>query len=196
MKTNKFVKAGMLCGAVALVMVACTDDIKPVLGTYSYKISGKAVVDDTISTMLTDEMGALEILRKGDDKMLLTLNTMNGDACYTEADIDGDNVTLDPFRHFINVTYRATVPDTIELTQPDTTIIDLPLRKDTIVTPGRDTVIYVERVFSKSFDVTVSGTGEVYDETILFNLNYSGNGVEDEDSQIEAEEVTMIAKRN
>lgn len=194
MKTN-ILKASVL-GAVALVMAACADDIKPVLGTYSYKISGKATIDDTISVVLNDEMGALDILRKEDDKMLLTLNTMNGDVCVTSGKIDGKDITLDPFSHIVPVTYRATVPDTITVTKPDTIIIPGIIKNDTIYRPGKDSVIYVERLFNDSYDVTVSGTGEVYNETIVFDFTYTGNGVNNDESQLVAEGITMVAKKN
>ncbi len=194
----KYFKSILLTGIVALSFTACTDDIKPVVGTYSYKISGKATIDDTISVALDDEIGALEILRKDDDKMLLTLNTMNGDVCAATGKIDGTDITLDPFTHQISVTYKASVLDTIVLHKADTTITErpFPFPNDTVITPARDTVLSVERRFAKSYEVTVTGTGEVYDETILFTLFYSGQGIEDTESRLVADNLTMVAKRN
>lgn len=194
----KYFKSILFTGIVALSFTACTDDIKPVLGTYSYKISGKATIDDTISVALDDEMGALEILRKDDDKMLLTLNTMGSDVCAASGVIDGTDITLDPFTHQISVTYKTSVLDTIVLRQADTTITErpFPFPNDTVITPARDTVLSVERPFTKSYEVTVTGTGEVYDETILFTLFYSGQGIEDTESRLVADNLTMVAKRN
>lgn len=194
----KYLKVILLTGIAALSFTACTDDLTPVLGTYSYKISGKAVIDDTISVVLDDETGALEILRKDDDRMLLTLNTMGGGVCAATGKISGKDIALEPFVHLISVAYKASVQDTIVLHLADTTITTrpFPLPNDTVITPARDTVITVERLFTKPYEVTVTGKGEVYDKTILFTLRYTGNGISDTASVIVADNLTMVAKKN
>jgi len=47
---------------VLLAMISCQDQVGQLSGTYSYKISGVAMVD-SVTRVLSDETGALDLIR-------------------------------------------------------------------------------------------------------------------------------------
>lgn len=85
-----------------LTLVACQDQVQQIAGTYSYKISGTAIVDGDERT-LTDEMGALDIIHVDSTTAMLTFNALNGPAYVTEAEIHGQNIELKEYERVVTV---------------------------------------------------------------------------------------------
>lgn len=128
-----------------MALTSCQDKIEQVTGSYSYKVSGTAVVDSS-SVALRDEQGAMELIRVEGENMLLTFNALRGSAYATKGTLTDQTLTLQPF--------------------------------DKSVSAGIN-----------EYNVTVTGTGTVYSNTILFDLTYEGE-------KLTAEKVTMICKKN
>ena len=128
-----------------MALTSCQDKIEQVTGSYSYKVSGTAVVDSS-SVALRDEQGAMELIRVEGENVLLTFNALRGSAYATKGTLTYQTLTLQPF--------------------------------DKSVSAGIN-----------EYNVTVTGTGTVYSNTILFDLTY-------ESEKLTAEKVTMICKKN
>ena len=73
-----------------------------IAGDYSYKISGIAVVNGD-SVRLEDEIGAMEIVRIDSVKALVTFNALNGPAYYTYMEVDGQELSLEPYERNLRV---------------------------------------------------------------------------------------------
>jgi len=87
---------------LCLLMTGCQDSVEQVAGAYSYKISGSVIIDeDTI--VLSNETGAMEILRVSADSAMVTFNALLGPAYATPAKINGKQMRLLPFKRSLNV---------------------------------------------------------------------------------------------
>ncbi len=168
MKTNKYLQLCLLIGCIAL-MASCSDPVKSRMGGYSYQIAKQEVtIDDTLSIVLTGEMGSLQIEQVKDDNILLTFNSLKGDVYTTTGRIDDDEIVLQPFERTLSVTYTVTQE---ELLRP------------------------IEKTLNETYNIEVSGGAEMHDETIHFILQYNGTGVSN-DKQIVGENILMVAKHN
>lgn len=88
MKTNRYLQLSLFIGCIAL-MASCSDPVKSRLGGYSYQIAKQEVtIDDTLSIVLTGEMGSLQMEQVKDDNILLTFNSLKGDVYTTTGRID------------------------------------------------------------------------------------------------------------
>lgn len=168
MKTNTYLQLALLIGSIAL-MASCSDPVKSRMGGYSYQIAKQeATIDDTVSLVLTGEMGALQMERIKDDNILLTFNSLKGDVYTTTGRIDDDEIVLQPFERTLSVTYTVTQED---LLRP------------------------VDKTITETYNIEVSGGAEMHDETIHFTLQYNGTGVSN-DKQLVGEDILMVAKHN
>lgn len=138
-------KKNIVLLALAVVLTACQDPVRQIAGTYSYKISGRVTIDDT-EHVLTDEMGAMDIVHISADSALLTFNSFTGPAYYTIAIVQEKSIELEPYERDIQVGV-------------------------------------------KEYHVSARGSGDLYDETIIIQLQYSS-------SELEADELTLLCKKN
>lgn len=159
----------VVLASIAALAVSCSDPVKSLTGGYSYQVAKQEVViDDTVSVVLTSEMGALQMEKSKDDEVLLTFNSMKGDVYTTKGTIDDKTITLTPFTRTLNITYTITQE---ELLRP------------------------VEKTINETYNLEVTGEAEIHDETIHFLLQYAGTGVSN-DKKISGEDILMIAKKN
>lgn len=86
---------------VLLALVGCQNPVQQIAGTYAYKISGQYTVDDT-EYVLSDEMGAMDIICQTDSTVLLTFNALRGPAYSTFATIRSKQLTLQPYERDVN----------------------------------------------------------------------------------------------
>lgn len=168
MKTKLHLQLGLCVGCIAL-MASCSDPVKSRMGGYSYQIAKQEVtIDDTVSIVLTGEMGALQMEQIQEDSILLTFNSLKGDVYTTTGKIDNDDIVLQPFERPLSVTYTVTQQD---LLRP------------------------VDKTLNETYNIEVSGGAEIHDETIHFMLQYNGAGVSN-DKQLVGEDILMVAKKN
>ncbi len=92
----------LLLGVLPFCLTGCRDEVRQLSGSYSYKISGIAVVEGD-ETRLGDEMGAMDVVRINGDSVLLTFNALTGPAYYTRALINGKKITVDSYTRSLNV---------------------------------------------------------------------------------------------
>lgn len=85
-----------------LVLTGCQEQVRPLSGTYSYKISGRVEADGS-EEALANEQGAMELLRISKDSALLTFNVLMGGTYHTEAVVSGKEIELLPFERKISV---------------------------------------------------------------------------------------------
>ncbi len=82
-------------------LMSCKDQVEQLSGSYSYKISGTAVFgNDTVS--ISEEIGALELIRLSADSALLTFNALRGPAYATKAKVEGKSIELMPYERTIS----------------------------------------------------------------------------------------------
>ena len=168
MKTNKYLQLGLFIGCIAL-LAGCSDPVKSRMGGYSYQIAKQeGTIDDTVSIVLTGEMGALQMEQIQEDSILLTFNSLKGNVYTTTGKIDNDDIVLQPFERTLSVTYTVTQQD---LLRP------------------------VDKTLNETYNIEVSGGAEMHDETIHFMLQYNGTGVSN-DKQLVGEDILMVAKKN
>lgn len=101
-RLSVFVSVLCLC---ALAFVACQDQVQQITGTYSYKISGSVIIDED-TVVLTDEIGAMEIVHINQDSALVTFNSLVGPAYATQAQIDNKQIVLAPYRRNLSIKTR------------------------------------------------------------------------------------------
>ena len=135
----------IFAGLLGLVLTACQDAVQQVAGTYSYKISGRATVDGD-EVKLSDEVGAMELIRIDSTTAMVTFNALSGPAYTTQAEIHADQITLNTYERDL----------TVNLTD---------------------------------YHLSASGSGTIYDQTILITLQYKGD-------KFSADQLTMLCKKN
>lgn len=175
-----------------LMMAACNDtaEVRDVKGGYRYKTTGQvmlqenykgATLADTLSVRLTNESGQIEVVSLYDkDSVLLTIDQLNGDVCYTRGTTDGKTLRFAPYTRTLEVPFETTKYDTIKIGVK-------PFEYDTIISiPARETEI---------FNITVSGSALVFENNLIFNLQYSGKSQTTERTLV-SRGVRMQAKKN
>ena len=135
----------VLFGLLTFALTACQDQVQQVAGTYSYKISGKAVVgNDTV--VLSDEQGAMDLIRQDSTAAMITFNALRGPVYVANATIHSKTIELAPYK--------------------------------------RDLTIGAQ-----TYSITASGTGTIYDKTLVLNLSYKG-------AEVSSDEILLVCKKN
>lgn len=178
--------------AVLMGLAACQDtaEVRDVKGGYRYKTTGQvmlqenfkgATLADTLSVKLPNESGQLEVVSLySEDSVLITLDQLNGDVCYTRGTTDGKTLHFAPYTRTLEVPFETTKYDTIKIGVK-------PFEYDTIISiPARETEV---------FNITVSGSAQVYENNLIFNLKYSGKSQTTERT-LTSRGVRMQAKKN
>ncbi len=173
-------------------LAACQDtaEVRDVKGGYRYKTTGQvmlqenfkgATLADTLSVKLPNESGQLEVVSLySEDSVLITFDQLNGDVCYTRGTTDGKTLHFAPYTRTLEVPFETTKYDTIKIGIK-------PFEYDTIISiPARETEV---------FNITVSGSAQVYENNLIFNLKYSGKSQSSERT-LTSRGVRMQAKKN
>lgn len=168
MKRPEFLALGIIqLVLIAMICPGCVDPVKSLEGTYSYKLSGLVTIDDTLDVVLTNEQGAMELIKVQDTTFLLTMNTLQGDAYTAEGVLSGDEILLEPFERNIRLSFSEIKSD----------------------------LFPIDRSHEEYFYTEISCIGAVYDETIVFTLQYTGESLSS-DRRLSGEDITMVAHRN
>ena len=187
MKSKLFI--GMIA---ALMLVSCSDssDVRDVKGAYRYKTTGKVTLEenykgatkaDTLVANLDNESGTLELVSlHAGDSLLLTIDQLNGNVVVTRAAISGKRINFLPYRRTLEVPTEVKTFDTISIG---------------IGILSKDTVIVRERKEYEAYDVVVKGYADVYDDNLVFNLEYSGESQTSERT-LRGKDIKSLAKRN
>ena len=175
-----------------MLMAACKDssEVRDVKGAYRFKTTGKVTLEenfkgatkaDTLVANLDNESGTLELvsLHKG-DSVLITIDPLNGNVMVTRGALDGSRLHFDSYNRTIEVPTTQTYYDTIK--------IDLGL-----IT--KDTVIVTERDVYEPYDIRVNGYADVYDNNLVFHLEYAGKSQTSERT-LRGKDITSLAKKN
>jgi len=180
MKTKLFI----LLGAV-LFMMACADSnaVRSAKGAYRYKTTGKVtlqmgqLISDTLVANLDNESGTLEVVSLHDgDSLLLTIDQLNGDVIATRGKMEGSRLHFNSYNRTLDVPLDVTYYDTIHL----------------ILT---DTVIARQRHEYETYDITVRGYADLYDNNLVFNLEYTGKSQSTERT-LRGKGIRSLAKKN
>lgn len=166
MKSKIFILLG-----VVLSIMACSDSnaVRDVKGAYRYKTTGKVTLEenyqgatkaDTLVANLDNETGTLEVvsLHSG-DSLLMTLDQMNGDIIISRGMVYNGQLHFAPYHRTLEIPTEVKYFDTISVGVGFLT---------------KDTVIVRERKEYEVYDITVSGYADVYDNNLVFNLDYTG----------------------
>ncbi len=188
-------KQFVLLATLCLVLASCEDtaDVRDAKGGYRFKTTGKVTLSTpdeanpkaTISTIinLTNETGSFELVSlKDGDKVLLTFDQLNGDVCHTEGALSGKDLSFSPFTRTLELPIDTEYKDTIRI----------PI----IGNLTRDSIYTYTVTKTETFDVTVSGTGKVYTNNIIFSLTYEGKSQTNEQHSIKGTDIEMLCKKN
>lgn len=177
---------------VLMVMAGCQDtaEVRDVKGGYRYKTTGQvtlqenfkgATLADTIPVKLTNESGQLEVVSLyNEDSLLITFDQLNGDVCYTRGTTDGKTVHFAPYTRTLEIPFETTKYDTLHL---GTTLFP------------RDTVVTYTKRETEIFNIIVSGSAQVFENNLIFDLKYSGKSQTTERTILHSV-VRMQAKKN
>jgi len=178
--------------AAMLLLVSCSDStsVRDVKGAYRYKTTGKVVLEenypgatkaDTLVANLDNESGSLELVSLHDgDSVLMTIDQLNGDVTATRGAVDGKRLTFKPYSRTLNVPTDVKYFDTISLGVGILTY---------------DTVIVRERKEYEPYDITVKGYADVYDDNLVFTLEYAGTSQTSERT-LRGKGIRSLAKKN
>lgn len=187
MKSKLFI----LLGAV-LCMIACSDSgaVRDAKGAYRFKTTGKVTLEenyagatkaDTILANLDNESGTLEIVSLHDgDSVLMTIDQLNGDVIVTRGMISDGRLSFASYNRTLEVPLDVTYYDTISIG---------------IGALTKDTIIAYERHEYEVFDISVRGYANVYDNNLVFNLDYSGKSQTTERT-LRGKGIRSLAKKN
>ena len=180
----------LLCAAVG--MLACTDSasVRDAKGAYRYKTTGKVTLEenyatatkaDTLVANLENESGTLEVvsLHNG-DSLLLTIDQLNGDVNVTRGAISNGRLHFQPYHRTLDVPTTVKYFDTISI---GGAILSY------------DTVIVRERNEYETYDITVKGYADVYDNNLVFMLDYNGRSQTSERT-LRGTGIKSLAKKN
>lgn len=178
--------------SVMLCMLACNDsnEVRDVKGAYRYKTTGKVTLEenyagatkaDTLVVNLENESGSLEVvsLHNG-DSLLLTIDQLNGNVTATRGTISDGRLHFMPYNRTIEVSTNVKYYDTLKL--------DLGLIK-------RDTVLVREVREYEPYDIQVRGYADVYDNNLIFTLEYTGKSQTTERT-LRGKGIRSLAKKN
>lgn len=173
-------------------MIACTDssEVRGVKGAYRYKTTGKVTLEenfagatkaDTLVANLDNESGSLEVVSlHNDDSLLLTIDQLNGDVIITRGATKDGRLTFVPYSRTLEVPTDVTYRDTISIG---------------IGILSKDTIIERVRREYEVYDITVRGYADVYDNNLVFNLEYNGRSQSSERT-LRGKGIRSLAKKN
>ena len=167
---------------LSLALIALTscekEGVEMYEGFYSYKLSGTVTVDKLLienidlpetepaepaepveaTLPLISESGQMNVLKKGADSLIITMNAIGGDVLVIDACVKGNDLEISEFSRVVKVE------------------------------DGSRTV---------SLNCTVSGSGKKYDDVIIMDLGYLGQGSSTlYDYSIKSSSVKCVAKVN
>lgn len=178
-------KAIILLSACAMLM-ACTDqvEVRTVKGNYHYKTSGQVTVTESEKEpyilSLNNESGVLDVVSlHSENEVLLTFNQTNGGVYNTKGKANEKTIEFEPFKRTITLQTESTKYDTITI---QTGVLK------------HDTILAIPVTINEVYDLTVSGRSEVYDNTLIFYLDYDGKS-QSTDRVIKGKEIQMLAKK-
>ena len=178
--------------SVMLCLLSCNDssEVRDVKGAYRYKTTGKVTIEenfagatkaDTLVANLENESGTLEIvsLHNG-DSLLLTIDQLNGNVTATKGAVKDSRLHFMPYSRTIEIPTTVKYYDTLKL--------DLGLI-------NRDTVLVREVREYEPYDIQVIGYADVYDNNLIFNLEYTGKSQTSERT-LRGKGIKSLAKKN
>lgn len=178
--------------SIMLGMIACSDTaaVRDAKGAYRYKTTGKVTLEenypsatkaDTLVANLDNESGTLEVVSLHDgDSLLLTIDQKNGDITVTRGMVKDGRLHFAPYTRTLDVPTEVKYFDTIHL---GGAILSY------------DTVIVRERNEYETYDITVKGYADVYDNNLVFNLDYTGRSQSTERT-LRGTGIKSLAKKN
>ena len=178
---------------VVLSMMACSDSnaVREAKGAYRYKTTGKVTLEenypgatkaDTLVANLENESGTMEVvsLHNG-DSLLITIDQLNVDVTVTRGKANGDRLYFDSFSRTLEVPTEVKYFDTVQVVVGPLTLMD--------------SVIVRERRELEVYDITVRGYADVYDNNLVFNLEYAGKSQSTERT-LRGKDIHCLAKKN
>lgn len=158
--------------ALVVVFASCNRETKRFTGNYSYKLSGEvSTVNDegTVSYRLIHKNGQMNILedKTQSNKLIITMNEMNG-GCYTiTATVRGDSLLFDPYEFSTNI-----------LITENTSLFDQ------------------ETASSIVYTIKSSGSGVLNGDMLLMQETWNGHQSGNESCVLTGPEMKIIAERN
>lgn len=162
-------KLALFIGIISILLGlnACEEIQKELIGEYHYQVSGHVVLNDVRDLILNPEKGNLEIIKKDATTLMLIFFAEDGNTYTTTATIEGEVLVLAPFYKLLPVNYYT---------------------HESTLLSGTISVLHEE-----NYQVVVYGMGELYDDAIIFTLQYSGEEL-NSGTKLIGKNITLIAK--
>lgn len=155
MDKKDFIRPLLLLGVICMAC-SCHNEVRPLTGSYSFKTSGYVEVKDgsVITTkVLPDEIGTLDLISLNNkDSLLAVFNPVAGPVSQTQGRVANDSIVLQPYQRTVQLVYTSEKDNDFDV---DLGFLD-------------------KQSNAESFIVTVESVGQVYDNTIIFNSQWTG----------------------
>lgn len=145
---------------------ACEDIQNILIGEYHYQVSGHVTLNGVRNLILDNEKGSLEIIKKDATNFMLLFFAEDGNTYTTDATVDGKNVVLSPFYKLLPIKYYV---------------------HESTLLSGTVSVLQEE-----NYQVVVYGIGQLYEDTIIFTLQYNGEEL-NSGTKLIGKNITLIA---
>lgn len=177
--------AVLLCG-----LASCEKSTRPFVGEYTYQTDGEVTIGLSVEDVDVPwtGMGQMQILKDKDGKgrVKIIKKSLLGDISTYGATISGDEITVDEYVIVKEVNIPTSTNDNESLTD----LINQLMGKAAADEDG----------IKGKAKITVNSTGRLYDNTIIFEENYSGLFYETGDmpfiGTIKSNDLKTIAKLN
>ena len=178
--------------AITLCLSGCKDSssVRDVKGAYRYKTTGKVTLQenyngatkaDTLVANLDNESGTLELISlHNGDSVLMTIDQLNGNVIVTRGSVQPGRLDFESYERTIEISSNVKYFDTVSISIDGLDV---------------DTVLVKERKEYEPYDITVSGYADVYDNSLVFTLEYAGKSQTTERT-LRGTEIKSLAKRN
>lgn len=153
--------------SVLLGLNACEEIQKELIGEYHYQVSGHVILNGVRDLILEPEKGSMEIIKKDDTTLMLIFFAEDGNTYSTNATIEEEGLVLDPFYKLLPINYYT---------------------HESTLLSGTVSVLHEE-----NYQVVVYGMGQLYDDAIIFTLQYNGEEFNN-GTKLIGKNITLIAK--
>lgn len=162
-------KLALFIGIISILLGlnACEKNYNTLVGEYHYQVSGHVTLGGVRDLIIDHETGSLEIIQKNATMFMLIFFAEDGNTYTTNATVEGEGLVLDPFYKLLPINYYT---------------------HESTLLSGTVSVLHEE-----NYQVVVYGMGELYDDTIIFTLQYNGEELNN-GTKLIGKNITLIAK--
>lgn len=154
--------------SILVCFCACENTYDTFIGEYHYQSSGNVTLGGTRNLILDHEKGTLEIIQKDPTTLMLIFFAEDGSTYTTDATVEGNTITFNPFNKLLTVSYYVTESSLLGGT--------------------------TNRLETEDYQVAVYGMGTIHSNAIVFTIQYNGEELTS-GQKLVGNNITLIAKK-